>query len=136
MFNNIYSNYILIYCLIIDKLTNIKWKIFKLVRGKDMKNKRGVIAILLFIGIVVFGLIRMSIINKIEIARGTPTMTGEFAFIAYLVTSILITVIWMIISIINSINEEIFNRGIKNIFIGTLLIIFLPIILGILMIFG
>lgn len=101
-----------------------------------MKNKRWIIAILLFIGILVFGLIRISIINKIEIARGTPTMTGAFAFIAYLVTSILVTVIWMIISIINSINEEIFNRGIKNIFIGTLLIIFLPIILGILMFFG
>ena len=101
-----------------------------------MKNKRWVIAILLFVGIVLFGLIRMCIINKIEIARSTPTMTGEFAFIAYLVTSILITVIWMIISIINSINEQIFNRVIKNIFIGALLIIFLPIILGILMVFG
>lgn len=101
-----------------------------------MKNKRGVIAVLLFIGIVLLGLIRMSIINKIEITRSTPTMTGEFAFIAYLVTSILVTVIWMIISIINSINEQIFNRVIKNIFIGTLLIIFVPIILGILMVFG
>lgn len=101
-----------------------------------MKNKRWVIAILLFVVIVVFGLIRMSIINKIEIDRSTPTMTGEFAFIAYLVTSILVTVIWMIISIINSINEEIFNRGIKNIFIGALLIIFVPIILGVLMVFG
>lgn len=101
-----------------------------------MKNKRWVIAILLFVGIVLFGLIRMCIINKIEIARGTPTMTGAFAFIAYLVTSILVTIIWLIISIINSINEEIFNRGIKNIFIGILLTIFIPIILGILMIFG
>ena len=101
-----------------------------------MKNKSWVIAILIFVGIVLFGLIRMCIINKIEIARGTPTMTGAFAFIAYLVTSILVTIIWLIISIVNSINEEIFNRGIKNIFIGTLLIIFLPIILGILMFFG
>ena len=101
-----------------------------------MKNKRWVIAILFFIGIVVFGLIRMSIINKIEIARGTPTMTGEFAFIAYFIISILVTIIWLIISIINSINEDIFNRGIKNIFIVTLLIIFVPIILGALMVFG
>ena len=101
-----------------------------------MKNKRWVIAILFFIGIVVFGLIRMSIISKIEIARGTPTMTGEFAFIAYFIISILVTIIWLIISIINSINEEIFNRGIKNIFIVTLLIIFVPIILGALMVFG
>lgn len=101
-----------------------------------MKNKRWVIAILLFIGIVIFGLIRMSIINKIEIAKGTPTMTGAFSFIAYLVISILATVIWLIISIINSINEEIFNRGIKNIFIGALLIIFVPIILGVLMVLG
>lgn len=101
-----------------------------------MKNKRWVISILLFIVIVIFGLIRMSIINKIEISRGTPTMTGEFAFIAYLVTSILVTAIWIIISIINSINEKVFNRGIKNIFIGALLIIFVPIILGILMVFG
>ncbi len=100
-----------------------------------MKNKKWLIAFIIFLGIISIGLFRVYTISTNEIMMGKPTMTSSFTFIAYLFIAILVSIIYLIILMINSISENILNRVVKNIFIITLLIIFIPILIGVLIIF-
>ena len=100
-----------------------------------MKSKKCLIAFIIFLGIISIGLFRVYTISTNEIMMGKPTMTSSFTFIAYLFIAILVSIIYLIILMINSISENILNRVVKNIFIITLLIIFIPILIGVLIIF-
>ncbi|WP_159426816.1 hypothetical protein [uncultured Clostridium sp.] len=49
-----------------------------------MKNKKWLIAFIIFLGIISIGLFRVYTISTNEIMMGKPTMTSSFTFIAYL----------------------------------------------------
>lgn len=100
-----------------------------------MKSKKWLIAFIIFLGIISIGLFRVYTISTNEIMMGTPTMTSSFTLIAYIFIAILLSFIYLLILMINSVNENILNRVVKNIFIISLLIIFIPIIIGILILF-
>ena len=91
--------------------------------------------LILFIGIIFIGVIRWWQISSYEISRGTPTMSGSFAFIAYFIIAVIVLIVSLLILWITSIKESILNKTIKQIFIITLLIVFIPIIGGILFVF-
>ena len=100
-----------------------------------MKNKKWLIVFIIFLGIISIGLFRVYTISTNEIMIGKPTMTSSFSFIAYLFIATLVSLIYLIILMINSVSENILNRVVKNIFIVSLLMIFIPIIIGILIFF-
>ncbi|MBD7916618.1 hypothetical protein H9660_15930, partial [Clostridium sp. Sa3CUN1] len=86
-----------------------------------MKNNKWLIVFIIFLGIISIGLFRVNTISTNEIMMGTPTMTSSFTFIVYLFIAILVSIIYLIILMINSVSENILNRVIKNIFIISLL---------------
>ncbi|WP_294188232.1 hypothetical protein [uncultured Clostridium sp.] len=94
-----------------------------------MKVLKKLYPFVLFIGIIIWGFIRMYQINSYEILIGKPTMTGSFTFMTYGIISIIVTIVSVLIYKISSINEDILNRTIKLIFIITALIISIPIII-------
>ncbi len=100
-----------------------------------MKNKKWLLVFIIFLGIISVGLFRVYTISTNEIMMGTPTMTSSFTFLAYIFIAILVSFIYLLILMINSVNENILNRVVKNIFIISLLVIFIPIIIGILIFF-
>ena len=59
------------------------------------------------------GLFRTNIIHHNELVAGTPTMTGSFTFLAYLIVATIIFFISLIIFKVNSVKESIFSKTIK-----------------------
>ena len=78
-----------------------------------MKEKSWILSIALWIFIVAIGLFRTNIIHHNELVAGTPTMTGSFTFLAYLIVATIIFFISLIIFKVNSVKESIFSKTIK-----------------------
>ena len=100
-----------------------------------MKEKNWILSIVLWIFIVAIGLFRTNIIHHNELAAGTPTMTGSFTFVAYLIVATIAFFISLIIFKINSVKESILSKSIKIIINIAILIIALPIVFLILFFF-
>ena len=100
-----------------------------------MKEKNWILSIVLWFFIVVIGLFRTNIIHHSEWAAGTPTMTGTFTFLAYLIVATIVFFISLIILKINSVKESIFSKSIKIVIDIAILIISLPIVFIILFFF-
>ncbi|MDV4150568.1 hypothetical protein R0131_06940 [Clostridium sp. AL.422] len=77
----------------------------------------------------------MSVINNRELINGTPTMTGIFTFIAYVIVAIISVISFLIIILINSISNAILSKNVKIILSLIAVIVFIPIIFTILLFF-
>ncbi|MDU5106170.1 hypothetical protein [Clostridium sp.] len=100
-----------------------------------MKEKNWILSIVLWFFIVAIGLFRTNSIYHNELAAGTPTMTGSFTFLAYLIVATIVFFISLIIFKINSVKESIFSKSIKTVIDIAILIISLPIVFIILFFF-
>ena len=100
-----------------------------------MKEKNWILSIVSWIFIVAIGLFRTNSIHHNELAAGTPTMTGTFTFLAYLIVATIVFFISLIILKINSVKESIFSKSIKIVIDIAILIISLPIVFIILFFF-
>ena len=109
--------------------------VYKARRGSLLKEKSWIVSIVLWILIAFIGFFRMNVIHSNELAAGRPTMTGSFAFLAYLIVASIVFLISLIIFKINSVKDSILNTFIKVIFDITILIISLPIVFIILLFF-
>ena len=100
-----------------------------------MKRNKLFSPLIVWIFIIAFGLLRMSIIDYNELASGTPTMTGEFTFLAYIIIASIVSLMLLIISKINSLNEDILNNIVKVIINISIVILMLPIVFIMLLFF-